>query len=111
MEVTGNNQAVKLLLQAWLGRADWDEMYRLICEFDPIRTSMLVDREHGRSLEVDTICGAVLERSDLPPFYGPGAVRVGSAVTDGSSGRRSAAESARGTVAPYPAGARYPNEL
>jgi 2-dehydropantoate 2-reductase len=46
-----------------LERADWDEMYRLICEFDPIKTSMLVDREHGRGLEVDTICGAVLERS------------------------------------------------
>src|SRR5262245_25388341 len=49
--------------------------------------------------------------SDLPPFYGPGAVRVGSTVTDGSSGRRSAAESARGAIAPNPAGVRYPNEL
>jgi 2-dehydropantoate 2-reductase len=46
-----------------LGQSDWDEMYRLICEFDPIKTSMLVDREHGRELEVDTICGAVLQRS------------------------------------------------
>jgi 2-dehydropantoate 2-reductase len=46
-----------------LGQSDWEEMYRLICEFDPIKTSMLVDREHGRSLEVDTICGAVLDRS------------------------------------------------
>src|SRR5262249_19090362 len=48
---------------------------------------------------------------DLPPFYGPGAARVGSTVTDGSSGRRSAAASARGTIAPYSAGVRYPNEL
>src|SRR5262245_49280785 len=48
---------------------------------------------------------------DLPPFYGPGAVRVGSTVTDGSSGRRSAAASARGTIAPYSAGVRYPSEL
>src|SRR5262249_45644238 len=48
---------------------------------------------------------------DLPPFYGPGAVRVGSTVTDGSSGRRSAAEAARGTIAPNSAGVRYPNEL
>jgi 2-dehydropantoate 2-reductase len=46
-----------------LGQADWDAMYRLICDFDPIKTSMQVDREQGRSLEVDTICGAVLERS------------------------------------------------
>ena len=50
-------------------------------------------------------------RPDLPPFYGPGAVRVGSTVTDGSSGRRSAAESARGAIAPNSAGVRYPNEL
>ena len=48
---------------------------------------------------------------DLPPIYGPGAVRVGSTVMDGSSGRRSEAESARGTIAPYSAGVRYPSEL
>jgi hypothetical protein len=50
-------------------------------------------------------------RHGLPPFYGPGAVRVGSTVTDGSSGWRSAAESARGTISPYSAGVRYPSEL
>ena len=48
---------------------------------------------------------------DLPPFYGPGAVRVGSTVPDGTSGRRSAAESARGAIAPYSAGVRYPSAL
>jgi predicted ATPase len=49
--------------------------------------------------------------TDLPPFYGPGAVRVGSIVADGSSGRRSAADSARGAIAPTSAGVRYPSEL
>jgi len=49
--------------------------------------------------------------SDLPPFYGPGAVRVGSTATDVSSGRRSAAESARGHISPNSAGVRCPNEL
>jgi len=53
----------------------------------------------------------LVKAADLPPFYGPGAVRVGSTVTDGSSGRRSAAESARGTIAPYSAGVRYPSAL
>ena len=47
----------------------------------------------------------------LPPFYVPGAVRVGSTATDVSSGRRSEAESARGHIAPYSAGVRYPSEL
>jgi hypothetical protein len=66
-----------------------------------------VDPTAGAGTGMDAFHWAV----DLPPFYGPGAVRVGSTVTDGSSGRRSAAESARGTIAPYSAGVRYPNEL
>jgi hypothetical protein len=49
--------------------------------------------------------------ADLPPFYVPVAVRVGSTVTDVSSGRRSAAESGRGHISPYSAGVRYPSEL
>lgn len=40
-----------------------DEMYQLICNFDAIKTSMLVDREKGRPLEIDAICGAILRRS------------------------------------------------
>jgi 2-dehydropantoate 2-reductase len=43
---------------------DVDEMYALIRGFDPIKTSMLVDLEKGRPLEVDAICGAVLKRSE-----------------------------------------------
>jgi hypothetical protein len=47
----------------------------------------------------------------LPPFYVPGAVRVGSTVTDVSSARRSAAESGRGHISPNSAGVPYPSEL
>jgi len=44
---------------------DADEMYELICTFDPIKTSMLVDLEKGRQLEVDEISGAVIQRSKI----------------------------------------------
>lgn len=47
-----------------LSQADVDEMYQLICQFDAIKTSMLVDREKGRPLELDEISGAVLQRSE-----------------------------------------------
>lgn len=42
---------------------DADEMYELIRTFDPIKTSMLVDLEKGRQLEVDAISGAVIRRA------------------------------------------------
>ncbi|MBT2971155.1 MAG: hypothetical protein B6D72_06960 [gamma proteobacterium symbiont of Ctena orbiculata] len=45
-----------------LQTADIDEMYQLICQFDAIKTSMLVDREKGRPLELDAICGTVVKR-------------------------------------------------
>ena len=45
-----------------LEKADIDEMYQLICQFDAIKTSMLVDREKGRPLELDAISGVVVER-------------------------------------------------
>jgi len=46
-----------------LTEADCAEMYELIRHFDPIKTSMLVDLEHNRPLELEEICGAVLSRS------------------------------------------------
>jgi 2-dehydropantoate 2-reductase len=46
-----------------LTEQDADEMYQLIRHFDPIKTSMLVDFEKGRQLEVDEISGAVIQRS------------------------------------------------
>ncbi|MFC6671519.1 ketopantoate reductase family protein [Marinobacterium aestuariivivens] len=45
-----------------LSQADIDEMHELIRSFNAIKTSMLVDREKGRPLELDSIAGAVLDR-------------------------------------------------
>lgn len=45
-----------------LTAADVDEMFELISNFDAIKTSMLVDREKGRPLELDEISGAVIRR-------------------------------------------------
>jgi 2-dehydropantoate 2-reductase len=70
-----------------LGPADWNEMYRLICEFDPIRTSMLVDREHGRTLELDTICGAVLERITRLGMQAPYTLSVYSLLKHAEGGK------------------------
>ena len=47
-----------------LGETDCREMFDLISRFDPIKTSMLVDFEHNRPLELEEICGAVLKRSE-----------------------------------------------
>ncbi|NMT63044.1 ketopantoate reductase family protein [Marinobacter orientalis] len=41
---------------------DLDEMFELISSFNAIKTSMLVDKEKGRPLELDSIAGAVLRR-------------------------------------------------
>ena len=46
-----------------LNETDCREMFDLIRQFDPIKTSMLVDFEHQRPLELEEICGAVLSRS------------------------------------------------
>lgn len=46
-----------------LSDADAQEMFELIRNFDAIKTSMLVDLEKGRPLEVEAIGGAVLARS------------------------------------------------
>ncbi|RBW51891.1 ketopantoate reductase family protein [Marinobacter sp. F3R11] len=47
-----------------LGKDDVDEMFALISSFNAIKTSMLVDKEKGRPLELDSIAGAVLRRSE-----------------------------------------------
>jgi 2-dehydropantoate 2-reductase len=47
-----------------LTEQDVDEMFTLIREFDPIKTSMLVDLEKGRSLELQPISGAVISRCE-----------------------------------------------
>lgn len=43
-----------------LTEADLDEMLELISTFDSIKPSMLVDREKGRPLEIEEICGVVI---------------------------------------------------
>lgn len=48
--------------QVALTNADVDEMFQIVHDLGPIKTSMLVDREQGRPLELDAICGAVLSR-------------------------------------------------
>lgn len=47
----------------YLTQEDLDEMFALIRSFNAIKTSMLVDVEKGRPLELDSISGAVLRRS------------------------------------------------
>lgn len=46
-----------------LTKNDIEEMYQLICHFDPIKTSMLVDWEKQRALEIDAIPGVVIQRA------------------------------------------------
>lgn len=55
--------AVAIADEVALTAVDVDEMFALISQFDAIKTSMLVDREKGRALELDGICGAVLRRA------------------------------------------------
>lgn len=43
---------------------DVTEMFDIIFSFDAIKTSMLVDKEKGRPLELEGICGAVIRRCD-----------------------------------------------
>lgn len=48
-----------------ISQHDVDEMFKLISEFDAIKTSMLVDKEKGRPLELDGICGPVLRNTNI----------------------------------------------
>mgnify|MGYP000048804741 CR=1 FL=1 len=43
-----------------ISQEDVDAMFTLIKQFDSIKPSMLVDLEHGRSLEIEEICGVVI---------------------------------------------------
>lgn len=47
-----------------LSKHDIDEMFELISTFDAIKTSMLVDKEKGRPLELEGISGAVIKRAE-----------------------------------------------
>lgn len=54
-----------------LTQADLDEMFELISSFNAIKTSMLVDKEKGRPLELDSIAGAVLRRCEKLRVHAP----------------------------------------
>lgn len=54
-----------------LCKQDVDEMFELISGFNAIKTSMLIDREKGRPLELDSISGAVLRRAQALGISAP----------------------------------------
>ncbi len=54
-----------------LSEEDAIEMYQLIRSFDPIKTSMLVDLENGKPLEINEISGAVIARAERLGFSIP----------------------------------------
>ncbi|SDW96155.1 ketopantoate reductase family protein [Marinobacter mobilis] len=54
-----------------LGQNDLDDMFELISTFNAIKTSMLVDKEKGRPLELDSIAGAVLRRCEAQQVAAP----------------------------------------
>lgn len=47
-----------------LKETDAQEMFQLIYDFDAIKPSMLIDREKGRTLELDAICGVVINNCE-----------------------------------------------
>lgn len=63
--------AVALADGVELASEDLERMYQLICQFDAIKTSMLVDKEKGRPLELDAISGAILRRSQQTGIAAP----------------------------------------
>lgn len=66
-----------------LTRKDLDEMFELIRSFNGIKTSMLVDREKGRPLELDSIAGAVLKRCDALGVSAPCTFLVNALLRQG----------------------------
>lgn len=68
-----------------LTRKDLDEMFDLISNFNGIKTSMLVDREKGRPLELDSISGAVLRRCEALGVPAPNTFLVNALLRQGQS--------------------------
>ncbi|MGO1692740.1 MAG: ketopantoate reductase family protein [Marinobacter sp.] len=66
-----------------LGKEDVDEMFGLISSFKAIKTSMLVDKEKGRPLELDSIAGAVLRRSRMLGIGAPYTATVSALLEHG----------------------------
>lgn len=64
-----------------LGPEDLAEMFDLISNFNAIKTSMLVDKEKGRPLELDSIAGAVLRRCDRLGIEAPYTMTVNALLS------------------------------
>jgi 2-dehydropantoate 2-reductase len=64
-----------------LGPEDLAEMFDLISNFNAIKTSMLVDKEKGRPLELDSIAGAVLRRCERLGIEAPYTGTVNALLT------------------------------
>lgn len=54
-----------------LSQQDIDDLFNLIKNFTPIKTSMLIDKEKGRPIELEAIVGAVLKRCNQQGFLAP----------------------------------------
>ena len=54
-----------------MAREDIDAMFELIKTFDSIKPSMLIDREYGRTLEVEEICGIVIRNNESQNIDSP----------------------------------------
>lgn len=63
---------------------DVEEMFQKIHGFDAIKTSMLIDREKKRPLELDSIAGVVIRNNEAQGFSSP-YTRVVSALLDFTS--------------------------
>lgn len=68
-----------------LGLEDLSEMFDLISNFNAIKTSMLVDKEKGRPLELDSIAGAVLRRCERLGVEAPYTMTVNALLTHSQS--------------------------
>ena len=64
-----------------LTQRDLDEMFQLISNFNAIKTSMLIDKEKGRPLELDSIAGAVLRRCEKLEIEAPYTFTVHALIT------------------------------
>lgn len=54
-----------------LDEKDVQDTFDLMRKFESIKTSMLVDKENGKALELDAILGAVINRADNPIIQTP----------------------------------------
>lgn len=57
--------------QVHISDEDVQAMFELIKNFDSIKPSMLVDREQGRALELEEICGVVIKNCEVQGLDAP----------------------------------------